>query len=349
MTHPKADADVYVVNNEAQADEKVFIINGDVVNTTTPADGDFVVRRSGLWVPDTIKDSDIPASIARDSEVTAAVATETTRATAAESTNATAISTNATAISTETTRATTAEGLLVPKSLIDAKGDIFVGTADNTVARHAAGNDGEVPVWDSAATDGVRNSVLVDPRTFNGLLGWTHDPGLLPSGGAGNLNATILNIGKIPLRRSISVTSVIAYLGTVGVSLTHCYALLYNSSGTVIGQSQDYAANWVAAGSTLDGNAGGVGLKTMPLQSGPFTAAPLQANDFLWAALYCGTAGTAPQFWKNVAVAAALFNVGLTAATCRGGTVTIANTATPGNITPANNALASNCPWMAIN
>lgn len=51
---------------------------------------------------------------------------------------------------------TTQTGLLVPKSLIDAKGDLLVGTADNTVARKAVGSNGKVLVADSGQSDGLR-------------------------------------------------------------------------------------------------------------------------------------------------------------------------------------------------
>ena len=50
----------------------------------------------------------------------------------------------------------TASGLLVPKSLVDAKGDLLVGTADNTVARLAVGTDGQVLTADSASAGGVK-------------------------------------------------------------------------------------------------------------------------------------------------------------------------------------------------
>lgn len=46
-------------------------------------------------------------------------------------------------------------GLLVPKSLVDAKGDLLVGTANDTVARKAVGTDGQVLKADSTVSAGV--------------------------------------------------------------------------------------------------------------------------------------------------------------------------------------------------
>jgi len=50
---------------------------------------------------------------------------------------------------------TTAHGGIIPPALVDAKGDLIVGTADNTVARFAVGADGKVLRADSAQADGV--------------------------------------------------------------------------------------------------------------------------------------------------------------------------------------------------
>lgn len=50
----------------------------------------------------------------------------------------------------------TAGGLLIPKSLVDTKGDLLVGSADNTVIRKAVGSDGTVLTADTASTGGVK-------------------------------------------------------------------------------------------------------------------------------------------------------------------------------------------------
>jgi hypothetical protein len=53
-------------------------------------------------------------------------------------------------------------------STINAKGDLLVGTADNTVDRLAVSNDGEQIVADSSATTGLRWTGV--PSTFNPVL-----------------------------------------------------------------------------------------------------------------------------------------------------------------------------------
>lgn len=60
------------------------------------------------------------------------------------------------AVATEASRATAAEGLLVPKSLVTAKGDLVGATASGVPARVAAGTDGAPLIADSSQTPGVR-------------------------------------------------------------------------------------------------------------------------------------------------------------------------------------------------
>jgi hypothetical protein len=78
VTAPKV-ADKAITDGKLR-DSNALTVMGRSVNTNgTPADialdanGKFLVRRSNQLVGDTIQDSDIPASIARDTEVTAAV------------------------------------------------------------------------------------------------------------------------------------------------------------------------------------------------------------------------------------------------------------------------------------
>ena len=73
----------------------------------------------------------------------------------------------------------------VPKSLADAKGDLFVATADNTVARLAVGANDYVLTADSSQSTGVKwaaasgggggGLVLIDSGTFSGSSGFNVD------------------------------------------------------------------------------------------------------------------------------------------------------------------------------
>ena len=74
------------------------------------------------------------------------------------------------------TRATPAyvdagDAAAVPKSLIDAKGDIVAGSADNTPARVAVGTDGQVLTADAASAAGVKWAAAPTGGT---------DPGAIP-------------------------------------------------------------------------------------------------------------------------------------------------------------------------
>lgn len=60
-------------------------------------------------------------------------------------------------------------GSFVSQVLVDSKGDIFVATADNTVARLQVGADGTVLTADSGSAGGVTWSVST-ATGFNSFL-----------------------------------------------------------------------------------------------------------------------------------------------------------------------------------
>lgn len=76
----RAAADKFVTDAKLRDSNALTVIgrsantNGSPADIALDANGKFLVRRSNQLVGDTILDSDIPASIARDSEVTAAIA-----------------------------------------------------------------------------------------------------------------------------------------------------------------------------------------------------------------------------------------------------------------------------------
>lgn len=60
------------------------------------------------------------------------------------------------ALSVATAAQGTKADAAIPKTLVDAKGDILVATADDTVARLGVGSDGQALVADAASTPGVK-------------------------------------------------------------------------------------------------------------------------------------------------------------------------------------------------
>jgi len=116
-------------------------------NGLAPLDGD-----------GTVPDIRLPASIARDSEVTSAVSAHAAatdphgdRAYSVQRANHTGTQAQSTVTDLVTDLAA-----MVPKSLIDAKGDLIVGTANDTAARLAVGSDGQVLTADSGEASGVK-------------------------------------------------------------------------------------------------------------------------------------------------------------------------------------------------
>lgn len=191
-----------------------------------------------------------------------------------------------------------------------------------------------------AAPDGVR---------VYGDLGWSFDP-VHQSAGL-TLAAATVYLAKIPLAGSgttvVSITNVWAYLGTKATStLTHAFAGVVGSNGTLIGMSVDNAsggANWSSTGSNA--------FKTMALSGGPFNYTPTGLNDFVYACLYIGTtAGTAPIFRATAAFSAADFiNHALSAATSRAATQAVADTATPfASLTLSSNTATAQLLSMGI-
>lgn len=58
----------------------------------------------------------------------------------------------------------------IPKSLVDAKGDLLAATADNTVARLAVGTNGQVLTADSTTATGLKWAAAAGGATYAGCL-----------------------------------------------------------------------------------------------------------------------------------------------------------------------------------
>jgi hypothetical protein len=116
-----------------------------------------VLNASGVW-----SDALIGTAIARNTEVTAAVTAHSAATDPhgdrayADAKVADAINDGVTDVAPSQNAVFDALALLVPKSLVDAKGDILVATANDTVARKAVGADGTALLADSTQADGTR-------------------------------------------------------------------------------------------------------------------------------------------------------------------------------------------------
>jgi hypothetical protein len=226
-------------------------------------------------------------------------------------------------------------GLYLPLTGGALTGPLALGANKITgLANGSAGTD--------AATFGqvqTTEAALNPALQYNDLLGWTSD---IADGSLtfDPIAAGYIYLGRIPLPAPLTVTNIWMVLEILGLTLVNSYVALYNSAGTVIGQSADQSTAWGAGGST--------GIKTIPLVGGPYVCAPLAANDFLWAAHYVGTATTAPAFLFANNGAAERSSAGTTTARSRFAVIGQSNTATLPSITPSGLIPAQYPYWHGI-
>jgi hypothetical protein len=166
------------------------------------------------------------------------------------------------------------------------------------------------------------------------LLAWTFDPNvanavtvLTPAG--------TMNVARIKLPAAASITNIVMYTSN-GTTLTtgQCFAALYSSAGTLIGQTADQAANWVSGSS----------IKTMALTGGPFVRT---AGDLYVGFWYNGTTGPGVARAPGTGLSAAILNAGLAAPNLRYATAdTSVTTTAPPSI--GTQTAAANSWWIAL-
>jgi hypothetical protein len=204
----------------------------------------------------------------------------------------------------------------------------ITGVANGTAATDAA-TFGQVQTTEAALNPALQ---------YNDLLGWTFEPGGVNTSGVLASAATIY-LARIPLPVALTVTNVLMINQSTGLVLSHSFAALFMSNGVIVGQTADQSIVWGTGGPGYN--------QRLALSGGPYICTPLAANDFVWAAIYVGTStGTLPAFDINNAY---FNNMGPVASRSRFGSIAQANTATLGNIIPANiTPSAAYSPWMAI-
>lgn len=146
------------------------------------------------------------------------------------------------------------------------------------------------------------------------------------------------------VRRKVTVTNLVANATVAGGTLTagQCWGLLYNSAGTLLGQSADQATPWATAG-----------LQTMALTAASTGALTLTPGLYWGAVVATGT--TLPTFSRtamggaSVALAAAQYNAQFSASLARCGVLATSITTTPAAITPASITKATGIPyWFGL-
>lgn len=157
------------------------------------------------------------------------------------------------------TKAKTDE-LFVAKALVDAKGDLVAATANDTPARVAVGTDGQVLTADAASAAGVKwatpTAATSAPDTLRGVPGpkdhgleaWSIDPRVI-TGSVAPTSGT-LTLAGIRIDRAVTLANLHVYVGTLGAGLTagQCLLGLYDSAGTLLGQTADQSTAWTSVG-----------------------------------------------------------------------------------------------------
>lgn len=165
--------------------------------------------------------------------------------------------------------ATTASGLYIPKSLVDAKGDLLVGTAADTVARKAVGSDYSALIALASSSDGLawsaketaiaeQTGVFGANVTWHDLCSVTLTPGLwavngdcssarIWHSGTGYVAATFiasLRVGSSEYRRAVfSITCQNEQRQEGGTTVQHVFDI---TTTTVVKLSGYYT--WINSG-----------------------------------------------------------------------------------------------------
>lgn len=140
----------------------------------------------------------------------------------------------------DTTRAVTPAGLAatsVPKSLVDLKGDLFVGSANDTPARLAVGTNGQVLTADSAETTGVKWATPSGGGSGAGK-NWLSAiwglPGVTLVSGIGNESSSANTLYMVPFKidTAATLTDIAINVGTAGTAGTNARLGIYSKDAT---------------------------------------------------------------------------------------------------------------------
>lgn len=147
------------------------------------------------------------------------------------------------------------------------------------------------------------------------------------------------------VRRATTVSTLFANITVAGGTLTasNCWAMLYNSAGTLLGQSADQSTLWATAG-----------LQAMTLT--PASAGSLAIPAGLYWGSVVATGTTLPTFSRSAmgsasaALASAFYNLGVGNSLSRAGVLATSITTTPGAIVPGSISQTAALPlWFGLN
>lgn len=167
--------------------------------------------------------------------------------------------------------------------------------------------------------------------TDHGLLAWTFDPGMIQAGSG--VTSGTLQIVRLHLRTSASVTNILMHVSGAGVTLTagQSFAALYTAAGVKVAVTAAQDVAWTTQS-----------LKTMALVGGPYQ---LAAGDYYVAVWSVGA--TPPQFTRAANLSAGLLNTGLSAPNFRAATADTGLTTTAPNSIGAQTSSNINL-WAAL-
>ncbi|GAI44146.1 unnamed protein product, partial [marine sediment metagenome] len=131
--------------------------------------------------------------------------------------------------------------LAIEKSLVDAKGDLIIGTADNTPARFPIGANGTIPIADSEETCGLRWGAAAG-GDVGCLVIWDGAGAVISTG----IKPDIIFPANLTLKEWVMYGD---KSGSVVADLWHCtYAEFDNSTHPVVGDSVCDAAKPTISG-----------------------------------------------------------------------------------------------------